>query len=198
MSLLRAEGLSVYRGDRCLLADFELMLARGDLLHLRGPNGIGKTSLLETLAGLRPPREGRVVREPAEAGVHWLGHRNGISLALTPTENLRDWCGFGGGDAHRIAAVLERLGLPPRARLRPCRLLSAGQKRRTALARLLLAPRPLWLLDEPLDGLDAAGLALFAELAAAHLDGGGALLMTSHQALPATLAARASERMLGA
>ncbi|HEY0975682.1 MAG TPA: heme ABC exporter ATP-binding protein CcmA [Solimonas sp.] len=196
MSLLRAEGLCVYRGDRRLLADFALDLGRGELLHLRGPNGIGKTSLLETLAGLRPVREGRVQRPPQEAGVHWLGHRNGLSLQLSPRENLQDWCGFSLGDADRVPAVLERLGLPPRARLRPCRLLSAGQKRRTALARLLLVPRPLWLLDEPLDGLDAAGLSLFAELATAHLDQGGAVLMTSHQPLPAGLAARASERVL--
>jgi heme exporter protein A len=85
-----------------------------------------------------------------------------------------------------------------RARVRPCRALSAGQKRRSALARLLLAPRPLWLLDEPLDGLDGAGLAVFADLAATHLDGGGAILMTSHQPLPGALAVRAGERVLGA
>ena len=198
MTLLRAEGLSIYRGDRRLLADFELVLGAGKLLHLRGPNGVGKTSLLETLAGLRPVRQGHVQGVGEEARLHWLGHRNGLSLSLSPTENLQDWCGFNGLSAGGVVPVLERLGLPPRARLRACRLLSAGQKRRTALARLLLAPRPLWLLDEPLDGLDAAGLALFAELAAAHLEGGGALLMTSHQPLPTGLAARARERVLGA
>lgn len=198
MTLLRAEGLSIYRGDRRLLADFELRLGAGELLHLRGPNGIGKTSLLETLAGLRPVREGHVHGPGEAAGLHWLGHRNGLSLSLSPLENLQDWCGFNGLPAEGVAAVLERLGLPARARLRACRRLSAGQKRRAALARLLLVPRPLWLLDEPLDGLDAAGLALFAELATAHLDSGGAVLMTSHQPLPAGLAGRARERGLGA
>lgn len=190
MPLLTAENLSVLRGERVLLREFGFSLAAGELLHLRGANGVGKTSLLETLAGLRRPGEGRIVRAPADAAPHWLGHRNGLNLQLTPVENLRWWCGINGASAAGIGAALERLELPPRARGRACRLLSAGQKRRAALARLLLQPRPVWLLDEPLDGLDAAGLALFAGLLGEQLQRGGAVLMTSHQALPPPLAAR--------
>jgi len=196
--LLRAEALAVFRGDRCLLADFSLELCAGGLTHLRGANGVGKSSLLETLAGLRAARQGRVLREPAEAGVHWLGHRNGLNSHLSPQENLRDWCAYNEADGSRIMSALTQLGLPPRAQRRACRSLSAGQKRRAALARLVLIRRPLWLLDEPLDGLDQEGLALFETLALEQLSGGGAILMTSHQALPQQLRARASERVLGA
>ncbi|WP_245586246.1 heme ABC exporter ATP-binding protein CcmA [Solimonas soli] len=177
------------RGDRALLRDFALRLDAGELVHLRGANGVGKTSLLETLAGLRRGA-GTIVWQPADAQPHWLGHRNGLNPQLSPLENLRFWCGINGAATAAIAPALERLQLPPRARLRACRQLSAGQKRRTALARLLLQRRPVWLLDEPLDGLDAGGLALFAQLAGAHLAQGGAILMTSHQALPAPLQAR--------
>lgn len=190
MPLLTADKLTVLRGDRELLRGFDLVLGVGELVHLRGANGAGKTSLLETLAGLRRPGEGRVHLAGDEARPHWLGHRNGLNLQLSPIENLRYWCGINGVTAHGIEPALTRLGLPPRARRRACRTLSAGQKRRSALARLLLQRRPLWLLDEPLDGLDIAGLQLFAELITEHLQAGGAVLMTSHQPLPGALAAR--------
>nr|WP_194241170.1 heme ABC exporter ATP-binding protein CcmA [Solimonas terrae] len=189
-----AEQLTVLRGDRALLRDFDLQLAPGELLHLRGANGVGKTSLLETLAGLRRAGGGRLRWASDDALPHWLGHRNGLNLQLSAVENLRFWCGINGVPAAGIDAALARMKLPPRARLRSCRLLSAGQKRRTALARLLLQPRAVWLLDEPLDGLDVDGLALFAELVGEHLQAGGAVLMTSHQPLPAPLFA--SERLL--
>ncbi len=197
MFLLRAEALAVFRGDRCLLADFDLELHAGGLTHLRGANGVGKSSLLETLAGLRAVRQGRVRREPEEAGIHWLGHRNGLNPHLSPDENLRDWCAYNATDQRRVTPALTQLGLPPRVQRRACRSLSAGQKRRAALARLRLAQRPLWLLDEPLDGLDQDGLVLFETLALEQLSGGGAILMTSHQALPLRLRALASERVLG-
>jgi heme exporter protein A len=188
--LLTVDQLTVLRGDRTLLHAFDLQLEPGELLHLRGANGVGKTSLLETLAGLRHSGEGRVRYASDGARPHWLGHRNGLALQLSPIDNLRFWCGINAAPVSGIAPALERLGLPPRARRRSCRLLSAGQKRRTALARLLLQHRAVWLLDEPLDGLDAAGLARFAELTGEHLRLGGAVLMTSHQPLPAPLAAR--------
>ncbi len=184
MPLLRVEQLNVTRGDRTLVADLSFALEAGEVLHLRGANGIGKTSLLEMLAGVRNIGSGSVRRQPEDAGLHWLGHRNGLNPHLSAIENLCFWCGLNNVPVDTVGAVLERMGLAPRARLRPARTLSAGQKRRAALARLLLAPRPLWLLDEPLDGLDADGLALFGQLLSEHVEGGGAALITSHQPLP--------------
>ena len=188
VSLLTAEKLSVTRGDRALLREFDLVIAAGELVHLRGANGAGKTSLLETLAGLR--RAGAGTIECGERPPHWLGHRNGLNLQLSAIENLQFWCGLNAAPPTAIEPALERLALPMRARRRAVRTLSAGQKRRTALARLLLQRRALWLLDEPLDGLDAEGLQRFAALVAEHLASGGAVLMTSHQSLPGALAAR--------
>lgn len=190
MALLTAENLSVLRGDRVLLQNFSLHIGAGELVHLRGANGVGKTSLLETLAGLRRAGGGRVELAEPDSGLHWLGHRNGLNLSLSPVENLQFWCGLNGVDARGVPDSLQRLAVPARAQRRACRSLSAGQKRRSALARLLLQRRPLWLLDEPLDGLDAAGLGLFAELVSAHCAQGGAVLMTSHQLLPGALQAR--------
>lgn len=185
-SILSVNALSVARGERVLFADLHFALASGDLLHLRGRNGAGKTTLLETLCGLRPPAGG-TLQAPEPQALHWLGHRNALNPALTPLENLQFWCGLNGVESRGVAAALERTGVF-RVRYRVCRTLSAGQKRRTALARLLLSRRALWLLDEPLDGLDADGLALFSELLTEHLDGGGAALVTSHQPLPPGLA----------
>lgn len=184
MPILAVDALTITRGSRVLIDGLSLALNAGETLHLRGSNGAGKTSLLEVLCGLRHPAAGKI-RCRAESGrLHWLGHKNALNLALTPMDNLEFWCGLNGLATDGIAAVLERLGIF-RVRHRPCRTLSAGQKRRTALARLLLEQRPLWLLDEPLDGLDAQGLALFAELLSAHVCGGGAAVITSHQPLPA-------------
>lgn len=183
---MSVQGLSVARGERVLFTDLSFALEPGDLLHLRGRNGAGKTTLLETLCGLRLPATG-ALKAPEAGALHWLGHRNALNPALTPLENLEFWCGLNGADTRRVLPALERTGVA-RLRHRVCRTLSAGQKRRTALARLLLAPRSLWLLDEPLDGLDGNGLALFATLLGEHLEGGGAALVTSHQPLPAGLA----------
>lgn len=178
-ALLSASALSVGRGDRVLIDGLCLDVAAGEVVHLRGRNGVGKTSLLEVLAGLRPALSGTVARE----ALHWLGHRNGLTPSLSVLQNLQFWCGLNGAAEARISPALERLGLY-RLRHRDARTLSAGQKRRSALARLLVSPRPLWLLDEPLSGLDAGGLALFGELMQAHVARGGAALVTSHQPLP--------------
>ena len=183
MTILAVEALTLYRGSRKLVADLSFALGVGEVLHLRGANGIGKTSLLETLSGLRRIEQGQIAQSPELSQLHWLGHKNALNMSLTPQENLEFWCGLNEVPVNTIAPALETLGVS-RVRHRPCRTLSAGQKRRSALARLLLSPRKLWLLDEPLDGLDAQGLSLFAELLNAHLKGGGAAVITSHQALP--------------
>lgn len=183
MTLLSVEALTLYRGSRKLAADLSFVLEPGAALHLRGGNGVGKTTLLEILSGLRRVEQGQISRRPDPSQLHWLGHKNALNLSLTPQENLEFWCGLHAVEMAGIPAALEKLGVS-RVRHRPCRTLSAGQKRRTALARLLLSARTLWLLDEPLDGLDAQGLSLFAELLNAHLAQGGGAVITSHQPLP--------------
>lgn len=184
MTILEVKDLTVARGNRPLISGLSFALAPGEALHLRGSNGAGKTSLLEILSGLRMASAGSIAPEPEGGRLHWLGHKNALNLALTPVENLEFWCGLNGRAATGLVPVLEQLGVA-KVRHRACRTLSAGQKRRSALARLLLDQRPLWLLDEPLDGLDAQGLELFAELLKAHLDKGGSAIITSHQPLPA-------------
>lgn len=184
MTLLSVEALTLYRGSRKLAANLNFALESGTALHLRGSNGAGKTTLLEVLSGLRRLEEGCIRCQPESTELHWLGHKNALNLSLTPQENLEFWCGLHAVDTAGIFAALEKLGVG-RVRHRACRTLSAGQKRRTALARLLLSPRKLWLLDEPLDGLDAQGLSLFAEMLNRHLQQDGAAVITSHQSLPA-------------
>lgn len=180
MNSLSVLDLAVARGDRLLFRGLSFTVAAGEALHVQGRNGAGKTSLLETLCGLRRPEQGRV--EPAPGSFHWLGHRNGLNAALSPTENLRFWCGLNGADAAMIPEVLEQAGLR-RAADRPCGQLSAGQRRRAALARLLQR-RVCWLLDEPLSALDDEGMAWFSNALASHLAGGGLAVLSSHQRLP--------------
>lgn len=184
--LLSYRELAVARGDHVLLRDLSGALAAGEILHVRGANGIGKTSLLEVLAGLRAAETGTVTREFAPEACHWIGHRNALNPALSPFENLRFWCAVQGVPAANIRGALREFELT-RVADQPCRQLSAGQKRRSALARLVVAPRPLWFLDEPLSALDQAGIAHWLGLLVAHLRGGGAAIITSHQLLPADL-----------
>ena len=176
------ENLALARGDRTLFTAFSLAMTAGEVVHLTGRNGAGKTSLLEAIAGLRAPESG-TLQAPVPELTHWIGHKNALHQTLSAVENLQFWCGLSGVDTAGIGSVLDRLQLKA-ARHRPSRTLSTGQKRRTALARLLLARRPWWLLDEPLAGLDVQGAALFAELVAEHRAAGGAVLLTSHQTLP--------------
>ncbi|MGQ0529696.1 MAG: heme ABC exporter ATP-binding protein CcmA [Panacagrimonas sp.] len=185
MSLLVAAGLCIGRGDRRLLSSLDFSLAAGDVLHIRGRNGAGKSSLIEVLMGLRAPQGGSLSR-PDPAQVHWIGHRNALNVDLSVNENLISWCALNAVPPSSILSALERMSLL-RLRHRQVRTLSAGQKRRAALARLLMVARPLWLLDEPLSGLDTEGVKLLGDLLNEHVAGQGAVLITSHQALPGRL-----------
>ncbi len=187
---LRAENLAVIRGDRTLIEGLNFDVGAGEILHLQGRNGVGKTSLLETLCGLRVPAAGYVAGQPDAAARHWLGHKNALNPMLTPIENLRFWCALHEVAAVDVDAALMRVGLKTQ-RHKPCGHLSTGQRRRAALARLVAAPRPWWFLDEPLAGLDISGLELFGSLLDVHLANGGAAVVTSHQPLPANISARA-------
>ncbi len=178
------EALTVARGDRLLFENLSLRAEPGAAVHLVGRNGAGKTSLLEAIAGLRRPEAGRIAG-PAPEQLHWVGHKNALHPALSAVENLEHWCGLHGADLAGIGKALDRLQLKA-ARHRPARTFSTGQKRRSALARLLLQRRDWWLLDEPLAGLDTDGASLVAGLIAEHCAAGGGVLFTSHQALPVT------------
>ena len=186
MSSLHVHDLAVIRGDRRIIAGLGFSVGAGEVLHLEGRNGAGKTSLLEVLAGLRRADEGHIEGLPETQDRHWIGHKNALNAALTPLENLECWAGING---IRLAAGREALvAVGLKAQLpRLCGQLSTGQKRRAALARLIAVPRRWWLLDEPLAGLDAEGLAVFARLLGEHAAAGGSAIVTSHQPLPAEL-----------
>ena len=177
--LLLAQALRIGRGDRVVLPAVDLRVDAGDLLLLKGPNGVGKTSLLEVLAGLRKPLSGSLQR-PAHQAVHWVGHRNAIHSDLSPVENLRYWCELQGCPDANITAALARLQVRFWARRASGRL-SAGQRRRIALARLLIEHRPLWLLDEPHAGLDPSGRDLVDWLVIDAAAAGATVLLSSHE-----------------
>lgn len=183
--LLSATALCISRGDRRLLSHLDFAVSAGDVLHLKGRNGAGKSTLIEVLVGLRAPQSGELHRADP-ASLHWIGHRNALNADLSVEENLRSWCQQQGLGTHALVPAMDRLGLG-KLRHRPVRALSAGQRRRSALARLLLVPRPLWLLDEPLSSLDAEGLTLLGQLMNEHVAGEGAIVVTSHQSLPGKL-----------
>ncbi len=186
MYLLSAIAVDVARGDRALLEGISFSVAAGDLLHIKGRNGAGKSSLIEVLVGLRRPQRGRVEGLQSQQ-MHWVGHRNALQPDLTLAENLRSWCSLQKLKTANVSDALEHLGLRA-LRHRPARTLSMGQKRRAALARLLISPRPLWILDEPLSGLDTQGTLLLGKLMNAHLADQGGIVVTSHQPLPGRIA----------
>ncbi|MCV2865360.1 heme ABC exporter ATP-binding protein CcmA [Albidovulum sediminicola] len=172
---LTVTDLSIARGGLPVLTGVSLRLGPGRALVLRGPNGIGKTTLLRTIAGLQPPLSGSIGLPPED--IAYAGHADGIKPTLSVTENLRFWARiFGTGD---IAPALGAMDLVALAE-RPAQSLSAGQKRRLGLARLLVTGRRFWLLDEPTVSLDVASVALFAGAVRAHLAQGGAALMATH------------------
>ena len=187
--LLSASELAVLRGERLLFRDLEFALGRGDCLLVEGANGAGKTSLMRVVAGLLPPAAGsvswtgsdiRVAGQAYRAHVAWYGHRAGLKGDLTLVENLRAEAALRPRGRARLPEVLERLGLADLTGL-PVGVLSAGQQRRAALARLLLADATLWLLDEPLTNLDGDGQRLVNALVAEHVAGGGLCLLASHR-----------------
>lgn len=188
MPRLEVHQLVVSRGDRVVLEDLSFSVAEGEVLHVLGRNGAGKTSLLEVLCGLRRADGGRIAPQPAARERHWIGHKNALNPALSAIENLEFWAALNDEALPDPRTALTALGLQKAQLTRPSAQLSTGQKRRAALARLVAVPRPWWFLDEPLAGLDVQGLALFAGLLGQHAAGGGSVLVTSHQPLPGELA----------
>jgi heme exporter protein A len=183
MDALVARQLQVVRGDRPILKDLSFEVRPGEALHICGRNGAGKTSLLEVLAGLRHPESGDLAGQPEGGRMHYIGVRNGLSPMLSPLQNLEFWCRLNGVEATGVAEALKAFAVFA-LRHRPVRALSNGQRRRVAMARLLLAPREWWLLDEPLNALDSAGAERFVQVLDAHLRGGGGAVIASHQEMP--------------
>ena len=172
---LRITDLTVARAGLPVLEDVSFGLAAGRALVLRGPNGSGKTTLLRTVAGLQPALGGTV--SGAGERIAYAGHSDGLKAMLSVRENLGFWARvFGTGD---IGAALAAFDLDALA-TRPAGTLSAGQKRRLGLARLMVTGRPVWVLDEPTVSLDTASVTLFAEAVRRHLQAGGAALMATH------------------
>jgi len=172
---LAVRDLACMRGGVAVLERVSFALAPGQALILRGPNGIGKTTLLRTIAGLQPPLAGEV-SHPAES-LAYAGHADGLKGVLTVAENLGFWAAIHGlGD---IEPALQAMNLVP-LRDRAAMHLSAGQKRRLGLARLLVTGRPIWLLDEPTVSLDTASVQLFAAVVRGHLVKGGSTIIATH------------------
>lgn len=189
--MLEAVDLECARGDRSLFRGLSFTLRSGELLHVTGVNGSGKTTLLRALCGLTRLQAGEVRWNGAAIGrlgdeyhaqLGYIGHSNGIQGELSPEENLRYAAGLHGLSVLAVGPILERLGLSAYCGF-PSKILSQGQKRRLALARLLLAPKPLWILDEPLSALDTQSVALMTDLWREHLNRGGMIVLTSHQEL---------------
>lgn len=191
--MLSVHGLGCSRGERELFTDMNFALHQGEALLIQGGNGQGKTSLLRLLTGLAQAAAGEVrwrgenldkAREDYHNQMAYVGHLNGIKDDLTPIENLRLASQLAGRtlDEAQAESRLKQLGLERCLDL-PCRVLSFGQRRRVALASLLCANALLWILDEPLTGLDVHGVALLEELLKVHLDNGGMAVLTTHQPL---------------
>jgi heme exporter protein A len=185
--VLEAQSLSAIRGERLVLSAVSFRVADGGALLLTGPNGAGKSTLLRVLAGLCRAEAGRLLWQGEDAladlpgharRIAYLGHLDAIKPGLTAAENLRTWAG-----REAVMAALAAVGLAALAEL-PARLLSAGQRRRLALARLALRAAPIWLLDEPTLGLDTASVDRFGTMMAYHRSAGGMVIAATHLPLP--------------
>ena len=172
---LRVEQLAVSRGGVLVLDGICFELSPGKALILRGPNGSGKTTLLRTLAGLQPPAGGKIDCDPDS--VAYAAHSDGLKQTLSVKENLEFWANvFASGSIDQAVSAFQ---LEPLLH-RPAGALSAGQKRRLGLARLLVTGRPVWILDEPTVSLDVKAVARFGETIRAHLAGGGSAIIATH------------------
>lgn len=189
---LSGRGIHVWRGDRHVLRGVDIDVLPGEVVHVSGPNGTGKTTLLRVLAGLLPAEEGHVgwrgrgIREERDefnAEMAYLGHENALKGDLTSFENLRYSVGMRRVlDAIEIQNTLDHLGIL-RCRDLPARVLSAGQRRRLAMSRIMLLGASLWVLDEPFTNLDVAGVELFSSLIGDHVAAGGMVVLAAHQGL---------------
>lgn len=191
-ALLEVRGVHLWRGEHHLLRGVSFSLAAGQLLQVNGPNGVGKTTLLRVVASLLPAESGELcwqgesIAHAQSSFLHellYLGHSNALKLDLTAVENLH----FSAGLQHAVSDsqcrdAMQSLNIAHCAEL-PGRVLSAGQRRRVALARLLLSPARLWVLDEPITNLDVTGIAVVEALMATHLARGGMILTAAHQPL---------------
>ncbi|HYH37752.1 MAG TPA: heme ABC exporter ATP-binding protein CcmA [Azospirillum sp.] len=182
--------LTCLRGDRLVFTELDFRIEPGEALMLLGPNGSGKSSLLRMLAGLLKPFRGRLAWDDLEVRdepdqhrrrIHYVGHLDAVKPVLSALENLAFWARLGGADDPRAHALdaLTRFGVPHIAPV-PGRYLSAGQKRRLNLARILAAPAPLWLLDEPTVALDRAAVRLLEGIIAEHRAAGGMVVLSTH------------------
>lgn len=187
MTVLAVRDVSVVAGELCLLSGISFEVSGGQGLIIRGPNGIGKSSLLLTLCGLAEPYSGSIdLKSETEAdhldlptNCHYLGHQNGLKPHQTVKQNLEFFCAFFGGVYIELETVVSRLSLERLLDL-PVRFLSAGQKRRVAFGRLMLAKRKVWILDEPTSAIDATTTKQITKLCAQHIETGGILVAATH------------------
>ena len=190
-ALLEVQALECVRGDKQLFSELSFSLEAGSLLHVHGTNGSGKTTLLRAIAGLVLQEQGDICwngvptskqKDEFNRELLYLGHHYGLKFELTGYENLKVFANLSGSDIseHEVEAALTRFGLAHCVEL-PVKVLSQGQKRRVALARLLLQRSKLWILDEPFVALDVAAVDLLLDVIKAHVAGGGMVILTTHQ-----------------
>jgi len=185
---LRVSGLELARGELTLVRDFDLEVAPGQAVLMSGPNGTGKTTLLRAIAGFIRPEAGKVrfgeqsVATAAPDMLAWLGHADGLKPGETPRQALRFWAEMAGQPSRPVLPLMRAMAIESLID-RPVARLSRGQQRRTAMVRVALANRPIWLLDEPAGPLDGGGRARLAELVAWHRSRGGSVIAATHQLL---------------